>query len=113
MMTDILEFIRYMNFVWAFALFFVLIYYGILDVLLNRRCKVEHHVRELEFWALAAFLGVFALILSYSEIFLTGAPAGLRVFSVWPFLTVTSLGLRMGATRVRKHRIMVALGHCK
>lgn len=112
-MIEVFQFVRYLNFSWALALFFALLYYGVLDILLNRRCKVDHRVRELELWALAAALGVLAVVLSTSEILLTDVPSGFRVFSVWPFLAVTTLGLRMGVVRVHKHSRMIASGLCR
>lgn len=110
--TDFLEYVRVFNFFWGLGLFLVLNYYGVLDILLNRRCFAGHHIKELQMWANCAFLGVLAALLSMGEIFLTDAPVGWRVFSLWPFFFLTTLSSRLGVKRVVKHRRAIARGEC-
>ena len=112
-MTELLQDIRIFNFFWAMGLFFALWYFGVLDILYNRRCGGQHSPRELQMWAYAAFLGVLAALLSMGEIFLTGAPVGWRVFSLWPFLILTTLSAHIGFKRVLEHGRKIARGDCK
>lgn len=112
-MTEFLEYVRIFNFFWALVLFLVLHYFGVLDMLYNRRCGGNHSTKELQTWAYAAFLGIVASILSMGEIFLTDAPVGWRVISLWPFLIFTSLSARIGVERVLDHGRKIAKGECK
>lgn len=108
-----LQLARYFNLAWASVLFLSLVYFGVLDVVLNRQCKNHHKIRELELWALAAFAGIIAIIFSLSEVLIRGTEPGWRVLSFWPYFIVTTVALCHGAVRVHRHRLAVARGECR
>jgi hypothetical protein len=112
MMDDAFTWVRALNFTWAFCLFFAMVYFGVMDIFLTRRCPHLHTPREWQYWILAAFLANLAIILSLAEIFLLDVTGGWRVFAIWPFLALTTVSITYTARRVRSHRASIASGEC-
>lgn len=87
-----------------------MIYFGVQDKILKSHLTRRKMEREFEIWILAVFCADVAVILSLAEIFLTSVTGGWRVFAIWPFLLLATMGLRYGAQRVRAKRKSIQTG---
>ena len=111
MMDEVYTWVRVLNFTWAFILFLGMIYFGVQDKILKSNLTRRRIEREFEIWILAVFCADVAVILSLAEIFLKNVTGGWRVFAIWPFLVLATMGLRYGAHRVRSKRKSIQTGN--
>ena len=111
-MDDVYLTVRTFYFVWATILFWYMVYWGLQDIIVGRKCGHVQVPPEHNLFAFASCMASLVYALSVGEIILTDPEGGLRVF--WPFLwmvpaTIASL---QGSYRIRMHRKAMAAGHC-
>lgn len=111
---DIFTAVRSFYFVWSFALFMGLIYWGLQDILLSRKCGHVQVSPEHYLFATATLAGAITLAGSLGELFLVSkiGEGGVRVFLPIIFLVPASIALHQGAFRIRQHRKSIAKGWC-
>lgn len=113
-MDDLYEWTRIFYFCWAFILFIIMIYWGIQDILLNKRCGHVQVPPEHMLWATAVLGSVFTFSYSLGEIlFLANIPGGIRVFLPALCLLPASIALKQGAFRIQMHRYSVDRNLCQ
>ena len=111
-MDEIYTIFRTIYFVWGVLLFFVMVYWGLQDLMLGKRCGHVQMPPEFYFFATAAMASAVVLALSLGEIFLQSIPGGYRVFLPALFLVPSSLGVHQGAFRIQMHRKSIEMGTC-
>lgn len=111
-MDDVYQIARYINFAWATILFFVMLWWGIIDIMLNKKCTHTHAPPEFMLWAATSMLAVFTIAFGTGEVLLEPVKGGIRVLLPWTVLLAASFALRMGIARVRFHRISIERGAC-
>lgn len=111
-MDEVYHTIRFINFGWATILFFTMLWWGIMDIMMNRKCSHHHAPPEFMLWAACSMLAVFTVAFATGEILLEPVKGGIRVFLPWTVLLAASFALRMGIARVKFHRISIEKGAC-
>ena len=111
-MDDVYMVVRSIYFVWAVILFWYMVYWGIQDVIIGRRCGHTQIPPEHTLFAFSAVLAAFVLGASLAEVFLKEVPGGWRVFLPIVFLVPATAASVQGAFRVKMHRLNVELGAC-
>ncbi len=111
-MEDVYNVFRVANFAWAFLLFFGLIYWGLQDIILSRRCGHIQVPPEHYFFATACLVACFVFLVILGEVFLKDPEIILG--SIFPalFLLPATIACSQGAFRIRMHREMIRKGLC-